>query len=112
MRPSRVTAVTRTGAGRRIRFSFGEWGALPGGLAMKKILWTALACAAGAGCGSRVERSNPYDVDGTGPKKDGYIEGYVFVQGSDQQGGHAIAITDENGSRSDAGLVTQEDGYF
>src|SRR5687767_11664292 len=75
-----------------------------------RIAWAAALLS--AACSSRVERANPYDAGGSGPKADGYIEGIVFVQGTDLQGGHAVAITDENGARTDAGLVSEDDGYF
>ncbi len=68
----------------------------------------ALLCA----CSARVERDNPLDPDGTGPKKPGRISGEVWIQGALSQAGTTVRLFDEEGSLADSPVTSDEQGSF
>ncbi|OGQ91015.1 MAG: hypothetical protein A2289_00915 [Deltaproteobacteria bacterium RIFOXYA12_FULL_58_15] len=59
------------------------------------VLTCAATCAAMTSCSTDVDRTNPFDLNGTGQLKDGRIGGRVFVLGAPSQLGWEVQLLQE-----------------
>lgn len=63
-------------------------------------------------CTSRVDRTNPFDPEGSGPKVPGRLQGKLYVQGLPTQAGTQLHVFDELGSLADEPVTNDTTGAF